>query len=64
MSQSALRRPDRPLASIDAARWQHATVGVAFIVLVLLGARLQLSHTITVGYVAALVIAPVEVELS
>lgn len=58
MSQSALRRPDRPLASIDAARWQHATVGVAFIVLVLLGARLQLSHTITVGYVAALVIAP------
>lgn len=58
MSQSALRRPGRRPSSVDAAQWQYATVGVAFLVLVLLGARQELSHTVTVGYVAALVIAP------
>jgi hypothetical protein len=58
VSQSALRRPNPRLARVDAAQWHHATVGVAFLVLVLLGARQHLSHTVTVGYVAALVIAP------
>jgi hypothetical protein len=58
VSQSALRLPSKRLASVEATQWHVATAGVAIVVLVLLGARLQLNHTVTVGYVAALVIAP------
>lgn len=57
MSQSASRLQVR-LVSVDAARWHFATAGLAILVLVLLGAHQQLSHTVTVGYVAALVISP------
>ena len=58
MSQSALRLPGAGTAGVDARQWHVATAGVAVFVLVLLGARQQLSHTVTLGYAAAVVIAP------
>lgn len=38
--------------------WRRATVSLAFLTLVLLGMRLQFNHTISVGYVAAGILAP------
>ena len=58
MSQSAVLQAGRRVASVDATHWRAATVAVAFLVLVLLGARQNVTHTVTAGHVAALLIAP------